>query len=62
MKALALLPDSSAEMISGGFLNTTFTASGSSSGTQSSSTVKQTNNVGSTGIALLAIGKGKFKF
>jgi hypothetical protein len=60
MKALALLPDSSAEMISGGFLNTTFKASGSST-LLGSTTVKQTNFVGNSGIALLGIGGLKIK-
>ena len=60
MKALALIPDSSAEMISGGFLNTTFTASGSAS-TLGSTTVKQKNIVGNSGIALLGIGSLKIK-
>ena len=57
MKALALLPDSSAEMISGGFLNTTF-----NSFTTGNGTAKQNANIGSTGVALLAVGNLKFKF
>jgi hypothetical protein len=48
-------------MISGGFLNTTFTASGTASGTDSKSTVKQKNIVGNSGIALLGIGSLKIK-
>jgi hypothetical protein len=64
MKALALIPDSSAEVISGGF-QTNFNVGGTATsgflGT-SNVMVKQTNNVGSTGVAVLAIGKGKFKF
>ena len=66
MKALALIPDSSAEVISGGFLNTYFSVAGNANATSSgfgagpsTATVKQTNNVGSTGIALLAFGKFK---
>jgi hypothetical protein len=57
MKALALIPDSSAQVISGGFLNTTF-----NSYTTGNGTAKQNAYIGSTGVALLAFGNLKFKF
>ena len=57
MKALAMIPDSRAEVISGGFLNAYFGNTQNSSGT-----IKQTNNVGNTGVALLGIGNFKLRF
>jgi hypothetical protein len=47
MKTLSLIPDNRAEMISGGFLNTTINQNGKNA----------TQNTGSSGIALLAIGQ-----
>jgi hypothetical protein len=57
MKSLTLIPDSRAEVISGGFLNAYFGNTQNSSGT-----INQTNNVGNTGIALLGIGNFKFRY
>jgi hypothetical protein len=54
MKALALIPDSSAEVISGGFFNTTFSSSSSGSGN-----IKQIVNQGA---GLVGIGSLRFKF
>jgi hypothetical protein len=54
MKALALIPDSHAEIITGGFLNTSF-------GNANATTINQTNNVGNTGIALLGVGNFRLR-
>ena len=54
MKALALIPDSHAEIITGGFLNTSF-------GNANANTINQTNNVGNTGIALLGVGNFRLR-
>ena len=57
MKALTLIDDSRAEVISGGFLNTTF-----NSATTGNGTAVQNNYIGNTGIALLGVGQLKLRF
>jgi hypothetical protein len=54
MKALTLIDDSRAELISGGLLNTSFYSTTTGNGT-----AVQKNYIGNTGVALLGIGQFK---
>jgi len=54
MKALTLIDDSRAELISGGLLNTSFNSTTTGNGT-----AVQKNYIGNTGVALLGIGQFK---